>query len=456
MNIMKELKKKWDGSNAESKLGLVRSKYLVQAIALEESSAVYQLKMVMIVLSAFVFLLVVWSYFTEMPELAVADGEIVPIGRIQKVQPSEGGILKEIFVRNGHIVKQGDPLISLDDALINAEIETLYSSSIELDLRLERLDALIENRPPVFETELTKYSNLAKSQNDLYKKQISHDKERLFSVENKKNNKQLEYKRKQKQLTALKEEVAIYTQQRNMRNSLFSNGNVAKVDMLDTSARLASAKNRMAEVEGDLERISNTMQELDQEAVEYRAARMEEYNSERSEIARQKLLTEEQINELESRRKRMVIRSNVNGIVKGLDLNVKTGVVAAGELLMEIVPTDDEFLVEAKLKPEDVGHVANGQEVEVKVSTFEFQKFGTIKGEVKHVSASTYLSQEDNSPYYLTEISLAQNFVGDSHGTNRILPGMVVQVDIITGKKSILEYLLKPIQRGLDGVFAER
>ncbi|VUD46861.1 Type I secretion system membrane fusion protein PrsE [Thalassocella blandensis] len=452
---MKHLKEKWEGAQSDHKLGLARSKYLVEAIVLEESNAVYQLKTVMIAVSVLVFGLIVWSYLTEMPELAIANGEVVPQGRIHKVQPSEGGILQDIHVKNGYRVKVGDPLITLDPTLINAEIETLYSSKIDLELRMERLDALILSRDASFVVEDNKYTLLADNQRNLYLKQLDHDKEKLNSIHSRRNHRMVEYKSKESQKNALKEEVSAYRQQKQMRDSLFSNGKVAKMDMLDTSARLASAKNRLAEVEGDLERIGNNVRELEQEAVEYNASRMEALNSERSDIARQLMITNEQLNELVSRRNRLVIRSNINGIVKGLNLNTVTGVVAAGELLLEIVPVEDELLVEAKLTPEDIGHVEKGQPVEVKVSSFEFQKFGTIPGKVKNVSASTYL-EADNTTYYLTEISLDQNFVGEREGINTILPGMVVQVDIKTGKKSIMEYLLKPIQRGINGAFAER
>lgn len=431
------------------------ARYLVQAVVLEETPAIYRLTRVNYIVSLLVLGLILWCQFADVPELASAQGEIVPYGRVHKVQHLEGGAVADIHVRNGDQVSRDEPLITLDDESLTTELNSVVSSKVDLELRLERLEALRDSRAPAFSLNAQQYPLLLSTQMSLYKEQIINDQERRAAIKNKISNRKAELKSKQKQQLALREEASIYSQQRDMRLSLFKNNQVAKVDMLDTSARLASAQNRVAEVDGELERLENTVTELQQEMQQYHAQRRETLNTDRSDAARQLAIVNQQISNLETRIDRTVIRAQIDGIVKGLLINSINAVVGSGEILMELVPMGEELLVEARLLPEDVGHVLLGQSAEVKVSSFDYQRFGSIRGTLKNVSATTYLDA-DSAPYYLAEIRLSQNYVGTKSDTNMIVPGMTVQADIVTGSKSVLSYLLKPLRRGLEGAFSER
>ena len=158
---------------------------------------------------------------------------------------------------------------------------------------------------------------------------------------------------------------------------------------------------------------------------------------------------------LQDRLQRMEIRSSVDGIVQGLSLGSGSAVVEPGQLIMEIVPTDDELVVEARVSPADIGHVKQGQPSDIKIDSYDPAKFGSVKGQVRRISANTYLN-EKSQPYYRVEISLEKDHLGKASDSLRIIPGMTVMADIITGSKTILDYLLKPINRGMDNAFSER
>ncbi|NJN06137.1 MAG: HlyD family efflux transporter periplasmic adaptor subunit, partial [Rhodobacteraceae bacterium] len=151
----------------------------------------------------------------------------------------------------------------------------------------------------------------------------------------------------------------------------------------------------------------------------------------------------------------MEIAAPVRGIVKGLQTKTIGGVVRPGETLMELVPLGDSLVAEVKIAPSDIGHIAIGQPAKVKVSTYDSARFGGIDGTLKHISASTF--QEDRGEaFYKGVIELSRDHVGNDPSANPILPGMVVDADIVTGNRSLFRYLLKPVYRGLDNAFHER
>ncbi len=153
--------------------------------------------------------------------------------------------------------------------------------------------------------------------------------------------------------------------------------------------------------------------------------------------------------------KRLKIRSPSYGYVKGLNVKTIGGVIESGAVLIEIVPLEDSMIIEAKISPKDIGHVIKGQKVTIKFSAFDFSRYGTVDGKLESISATTFVD-EDGTRYYLGRMSLAKNYVGNDPKQNLIVPGMTVQADIVTGSKSILSYLLKPIHSSITSSFTER
>ena len=158
---------------------------------------------------------------------------------------------------------------------------------------------------------------------------------------------------------------------------------------------------------------------------------------------------------LQARDARQSIVAPVAGIVQGMSITSSDAVIAPGQVILQIVPVDKELLVEARILPQDIGHVHNGQQAKLKFVSYDYSRFGTLDGTLKQISASTYLDQE-NQPYYRAEISIDKNYLGQRPGELDILPGMTLTADIQTGQKTLLEYLLRPVTRGFDSAFRER
>ena len=152
---------------------------------------------------------------------------------------------------------------------------------------------------------------------------------------------------------------------------------------------------------------------------------------------------------------RLEVRAPTNGVVKGLEVNTIGGVIRPGSRLMEIVPSGGELFAEVKVSPNDIGHIKIGYPVIIKVTSYDFSRYGSIDGKVTGLSATTFTNEQGQS-FYKGVISLGKNYVGNVEGRNVILPGMIVNVDIITGTKSLLAYFLKPIHKALNSAFSER
>ena len=163
----------------------------------------------------------------------------------------------------------------------------------------------------------------------------------------------------------------------------------------------------------------------------------------------------ETIAKLQDRVRRLDITAPTRGIVKGLTTRTIGAVIGPGELIVEIVPLDDVLVAEVRISPRDIGHLRIGQSANVKVTTYDPARFGVVEGRLKRVSASTF-KDEEGEPFYKGIIELSQAFVGSDPDRNPVLPGMVVDADIVTGSKSLMQYLLKPVYRGLDSAFRER
>lgn len=291
-------------------------------------------------LSLIIFALIYWVTATKIEELTQASGEIIPSGFLQVIQHYDGGTLRNVYVKEGEIVKKGDKLLELHSLGIEEELE---SSRVALD-RYQR----------------------------------SYD---------------------------------LNTEMMDMREKLVADGLISKMEYL-------KSKKELLNIEADISQ------------------------------------QEQLIQKLKKREGRLVIYAPVSGIVKGLAVNTVGEVIKSGATLMEVVPTEEELVAEVRIMPQDIGHVTLGQPVRIKVSSYDFGRYGTINGVVELLTASTVKDLNGDS-YYKAHIKLDTDHVGEFESL-KIMPGMTVEAGIITGEKTVFEYLLKPIQHALTAGLTER
>ncbi|WP_198244958.1 HlyD family type I secretion periplasmic adaptor subunit [methane-oxidizing endosymbiont of Gigantopelta aegis] len=432
-----------------------RARFLAQAIQLEEQGIEPTIKLG-IYFSLFLFIaIVLWAALTQVNEVTHAKGEVVPTGKIYDVQHLEGGIISEILVRNGDEVQPGELLVRFAMPASMADFEQLQIKKASILLKLERIRAIEEGRQPDFSTLSKKYPALAKQELASYYAQQESLQSELAVLKSQSRQKARELEKQKNQLKALKKERALLQKQVDMRERLAATHVISQTDLLSSKSRLASVESQVKSVEGGISVAQMAMQEARQRYQEIMDKHHKENEFEVLELTGQLAEVEKALIKAEDKVNRLDVYAPIAGIVQGISITGKNAVVAPGDVILQIVPMDGNVIVEARILPEDIGHISVGQQAEVKIDSYDASKYGYVEATVDQISPSTYLDEKRN-PYYLSRIVLSKNHLGDNPDLMKIIPGMTVQVSIVTGRKSILDYLLKPVTRGFSHAFQER
>ncbi len=452
--------KKVQSSHASSNKSLGNPKQgglsnLTLAIALEEQGP-SGLISGMIFLALFLLIAsLTWAGFTIVHETARAPGEVVPANYAVNIQHMEGGTVKKLYVRDGEKVSEGDLLIVLEDGLLRAELEQMKVREAAYNLEYERLAALLENREPDFGVYEKKYPHLAAKQRMIFQAQrMSHQRD-LQVIQSQIEQKKNEIRRQESLVLALEKETKLLREQVAMRRRLSNHELLSRNDLLTAQTRLAETESDLAQARGNVLVATSALEEARQRKLELEANFLEEIELEAGRISAKLAELNKTLPRLADRVERLEIRAPTTGTIQNLKINNELAVVDAGQVIMQIIPANDKLIVNAKVSPADIGHVQKGNPVDIRVDSYDTVRFGMLKGEVKQISATTYLDSK-NQPFYKVEIALHRDYLGPETRPLRIIPGMTVVADIRTGEKSLLDYLLRPIRRGLDSAFQER
>jgi len=432
-----------------------RARYLNQAIQLEETTPTKLINIAIIFSAVLLVALVLWAHFTHIKEVAVTQGEVIPADLIHNVQHLEGGIISEIMIRNGDLVKKGDTLLRFSPPAAMSELEQMKIRYSSLTLQQERLHALIENRELNFGEVALAYPDITQHQKTIYHAQLNSQLQKIVVIDKQILQKISEEKRSLNQSVIMKKEVALLEEQVTIRKRLNKTGVVARDELLTTQIQLSESLREYRQIQDDYLVAKTTLAEVTQRRKDVEFQFLKDTHVESGQITNELAEVEQTLIRLIDRANRLNVVSPVSGIVQALSINSINAVVEPGKVILRIVPLDDELIVEARILPKDIGHVHIGQNADVKIDSYDSSRFGSIEGTVKHISATTYLD-EKNNPYYRAEITLSKSWVGDNPEIMKIIPGMTVATNIETGAKSILAYLLRPVSRGLDNAFTER
>ncbi len=253
----------------------------------------------------------------------------------------------------------------------------------------------------------------------------------------------------ERQLVLIQEEV-------DMRGNLFERGHGSKVSYLEVKRAMAAMQSELSRLVGQEQAAMEAVEEIEDRVEDLEKTERKNALAELGVVTAEIVQVQELINQLQDRFERLQIVSPVKGFVKDIKVKSKGSIVPAGGVVMDVVPIDDELRVETRISTKDVGHVNQGQEVTVKVASFDFARYGSVEGVLENISATTYIDETNGAPYYKGIVNLEHPYVGDDPNHNKILPGMTVQADIMTGEKTLFQYLLKPIYVSLQQSFRER
>lgn len=435
-------------------LGAPDERLLALPLALEEGKAPRVASLIMVMGSVFLAVAVTWASLTTVRELAVAAGQVEPAGSVVTVKHLEGGIVGEILVDEGELVEAGDALVRFQPTMAGSDLDQARARAASLALTAERQAAFIEERPPRFDVE-PEFAHLAEEQHELWRTQDAARREQRAVAEARIAQREAELGSLELRERNLRRQVEILEEQARMSEGLLEEGLVSRMAFLDSQRAVEQTRGELISTQGRVAEVSQALLEAQRALAEINARLVDAAKQERARALAELEEVRNQIAKARDRVRRLALRAPVRGLVKGLSVHSVGDVVRPGDPVMEIVPVDDELIARVDLDPKDVGHVRIGDRAHVRVTAYDPARFGTLEGSVARISASTFENERGEHFYHAT-IVLDRNYLGSAEKPHLILPGMVVNAEIVTGSKSIVRYLLKPVYRSLDTAFSER
>lgn len=399
---------------------------------------------------------VIWAFWQKLPEVAVATGEVVPQGKVKTVQHLEGGIVEELFVTEGDAVRAGTPLLLLDLASSGTNMEELQ---VRLDSELlvrARLIAESTGTEIEFPDGLTlRRPALANAQRQAFEARKRELASTLNIMREQVKQKELETKELDARRKAVARNYKLASERLKMSKSLLTEGLTAKMEHLELEAEVESLEGELRSLQPALPKalaaVEESAQRLREGQVRFRREAQDELGKVEQNIAR----VNELIVQAEEQGSRAEIKSPIDGVVKNMRFNTIGGVVRPGDPILEIVPTGDNLVIEAKLNPTERGFIKKGDPAKVKISTYDFARYGGLEGIVVRVAPDASLN-EDGTPYFSVIVQTDKNYLGNDVNDLPITPGMQATVDIHTGDKTVVDYLVTPILKLRHEAFRER
>lgn len=425
---------------------------LNRAPGLSETQPMRVARTTLIAASAAVLLLILWAGITPVNIMTRSYGQVLPSGYVQVVQHLEGGIIEAIKVREGQHVKKGQVLLVMSPTVVQSDLNQLKKQQTALMVERERVSAYLDKREPDFSAiadadrvqqgEVFASSQTAKDQEgQIIQTQIAQRREALQSL--------------QSRAGALGQNIKIGNESLEIKRKLYEKGYYSRLNYLDKQEQVNSLRGEQAALSQDIQRTRSEIAEYETRLTSLGATSRERNFETLTRLNSEISKNQESIAKYDDRLQRLNVRSPVDGIAKGIEVNTIGGIITSGQKLMEIVPMNATLDVEARIRPSDIGQLYAGLPVMVKVHAFDYTRYGGVQGTLKAVSATTFVD-EDKRTYYRGTVTLLRAYVGDDPDLNRLVPGMTVDAEIINGSRSLLSYLLKPVRAAADTAFTER
>lgn len=397
------------------------------------------------------FVLIGWASVAQTEEVTRGMGKVIPSSKAQLVQPAEPAVVAEILVRSGQSVKKGQLLVRLDDAQAASELGQLKTENQRLSARAQRLEGEATGSAVSCEA-----GAVCADEQRLQQVRLAAARSRESSLASAVEQRRRDLSEAQATVTALESSTRLAQDQVNMLEPLAQKGIVPKTellsaqrDLVDTRGRLLAARQGVARAQAA---VSQAQADLSAGRLEFRQQAL----NERSEITTRIAVNEETIRGAEARKERNELRSPAAGIVNDVQITTVGGFVNAGEKIMQIVPVGEKLLVEARVAPKDIAFIKVGDRAMVKITAYDFSTYGGLIGRVQQVSADSVYDEVEREAYYTVLVETDRSFLTRGKQRLPIVPGMICDVEIITGSKTVLSYLLKPVSRALDVALTER
>ncbi len=399
---------------------------------------------------------VVWANYAVLDEVTRGEGRVIPSSKTQIIQNLEGGILSEILVHEGDIVERGSILLRIDNTAAQANFRDLQSQYYNLQATIARLEAEQDDKDLVFSDEILKEApGAAADQKTLFEARRQQLKAQISVLESQASQRQQETGEMASRLKQLQRNLQLAREEMAITEPLVRSGVVPRIDQVRIERQVADIEGEINTIRLSVPRLKTAAEEAAQRIMQVRLAAKAEVSDELNKARAEFKSVRETLFAGEDRVTRTEVRSPVRGTVKEIKLNTLGGVIRPGQDIVEIVPLDDTLLVEARIRPADIAFLRPGQESMIKVAAYDFSIYGGLKGKLEQISADTIRDDQGES-FYRVYLRTERNTLVHQGSELPIIPGMTATVEILTGKKSVLDYLLKPILKARQRALRER
>jgi adhesin transport system membrane fusion protein len=413
-------------------------------------------RMILWIIILFFVSALIWAYFSEVEELTKGTGKVIPSRQVQVVQNLEGGILDEILVREGDIVDKGQLLLRIDDTRFSAPFRESRVKYLALRVKVIRLKAEAEGANFIIPKDIAaEHPEISQREEALYKsRKQEYDKSIYILVEQAKQ-RELQLKELKAKLKQLSTAYKLVQREVQLTAPLVGEGAVSEVELLRLKRDASKMGGEMVAARLAVPRIKSQHKEalaqIHEQQLEFKNLAKGELNEAMSSLESMSVSSVA----LQDRLTRTSVVSPVYGKINQVLVHTVGGVIQPGMDLVEIVPLEDTILVEARIKKSDIAFLRPKLAAKVKISAYDFTVYGSLDAELEHISADSILDELGDS-YYLVRVRTKKNHLGTETKPLPIIPGMVATVDIKTGNKTVLSYLLKPFTRAKSEALRER
>lgn len=412
------------------------------------------------IIGALFVVFVAWASFAEVDEIARGDGKVIPASKTQIIQASEAGVVQEIAVTIGQVVKKNDLIIRLDNTLNTSSLGEQQAKARALQARIARLQfeqsgnlegsfpcppEIQKTAPEICENE----QKLLVARRENFEVKLSVLKSRLDQREN-------ELDEATANLDRLTKNLAVSDQEKALVDSMVKKGLMARTEQIRVEREQTELQGQLNLAGETIKKTKGAITEAQLQVNELGLQLQQEALSDLTEALADLSVVDETIRGATDKVARTDIRSPVDGIVNTLELNTVGAFVQPGAVVAGIVPTSETLLVEARVSPRDVAFIRPDQDALIKVTAYDFSIFGGIEGKVSNITADSLVDQKTGEPYYQVRVSTDKSTLERDGKAYSIIPGMICSVDIKTGRKTILNYLLKPINKARQEAMSER
>jgi len=399
--------------------------------------------------------LILWAYFTPVETLARSQGRVIPSGKVQLIQNLEGGIVSAIHVRAGQRVKEGELLISLSETQFDADLQSRIQQVHSLAAKLARLNAESDGKPLVFDAKLLREGKeFVDLERNAYETRAAQLRSQLDMLQAQIDQKNQELQENRIALDTASKMLVLGQEEREILAKLVAKGLEPKLELVRLDRSLADAMGREDTAKSAIKRlqaaVSETLARKESTIRQFRSDARAEANKT---MADYRSLVEI-LPGLQDKKGRTEMRSPVSGVVNRVMVNTVGGVVKPGEPIVEVVPLEDQLVLEANVLPSDIGFVKVGQIARVKLTAYDYSIYGSMEGKVVHIAPDAVTNEKGES-FFVARIETSAAL--ETRGKRlEVMPGMQAMVDIVTGHRTIWEYLAKPIVAVKENAFRER